>query len=221
MKKDALSGGTLDRLISLCPTENEPSVQVRIHAIWAIKNIIYQSTFEVKQQILTRLGKEIFYEWFSQSDSSVQVQALNLIRNAVCGGTEEVSFVLNFLGEKQFFSVLIQMLELKQDILTEQCIFILVNILTGAERNQTLLIQPENHKILETIGILLNHPITEIRRGALWAVYNLTCGDESLLPARINAMKALEFDQKITNLMLHENEPTVMDMAKKAIVKFQ
>lgn len=221
MKKDALTGGTLDKLISLCLLENEPNVVVRTNAIWAIKNITYQSEFVVKQQILERLGKEIFYEWFHQEDGSIKSQALNLIRNALCGNSEEIAFVLNFLGEKPFIAMLVQMFSLKQDVLTEQCIFILVNILNGDDRNRNLFIQQQNRPILEEIGNLLLHPAAEIRKGALWAIYNLTCGDEGSVLVRVNLMKSLQFDFKITNLMLHENEPTVMDMAKKAIVKFQ
>lgn len=220
-KKDVLSGGMLNKLVSLCHSENETNTFVRINAIWAIKNIVYQSSFEIKRQVLTMLGKELLYSLLQESDLSVQMQVLNLLRNAICGSVEEIDFVLELLDRTRFFQEIIRIMQKNQDLLTEQCIFILVNMLTGDERHRSFLMQSENCSLLILIRDLLKHSLIDIREGALWAIYNLACGDEILVGKRIHEMKLLEFDQQITALMLHENEPTVMDIAKKVVLKFQ
>ncbi len=82
MKKIVLEHGGVGKLVSLLGSSNE---KLRLNAIWAIKNLVYQAETAVKASVIKDLGWAGLQQLINDKDVIIQEQALNLLRNIACG----------------------------------------------------------------------------------------------------------------------------------------
>ena len=221
LNKDVFNGETLDRLIFLCDCGNEANNAIQSNAIWALKNLIYRATLEQKQQIFCKMDKRLIFQCLRQKDEQVQMQTLNLIRNSLCNSLEELEFVVNLLGENDLFDALWDIYKEKKDLLTEQMVYVIVNLVAGSEEHSNFLFSPNQQKFIVGLVEMFSHSNPSIRKGALWAICNMTSGDENGVCSRISQLRDFDVDKQIKELLSIESDPTVYDLAKKAISAFQ
>ena len=81
MKKSVLENGGIEKLIALVHSMDST---IRFNAVWAIKNLVYQASSEIKQTVMRNLTFNVFDQLLHDSDNGVQEQAVNMLRNIAC-----------------------------------------------------------------------------------------------------------------------------------------
>jgi hypothetical protein len=151
MKKSLLESEYLDILTSLTKS---CEIMLRLNAVWAIKNLLFQSDSEVKKIVIGKLGWDTVCQLAYDPDNGVEEQGLNLIRNLVCGKQEDIEYVFNGIGNR-----LIPLLEQKlhsSDSAILQALYVIVNISTGSENHKTAIMNSENIlKRIMTLTVIL------------------------------------------------------------------
>jgi len=134
-----------------------------------------------------------------QDDLAVQEQALNFVRNLICGpdAADMIDHLFEELGQDQFFDVLSNLLRARvldafnrdrrssgagvrhvpppTEIVIAVC-FIIVHLAGGLPRHRQLLISQS--ELLKLLIPLFSHPHSEIRVCCVWTVINLTWTDD-------------------------------------------
>ena len=225
LKKSILQEGAVKHLVKLCDCFFEKNESIRINAMWALKNIVYQAEASLKKTVLEQIGKKRIFTCIKANDSSneLKVEALNLIRNVACNTVDEIEFALNFFGANDLLDVFCMILQPCSAMATdarlmEQAIYSLVNILTGNERHKGLLCSEKRLGFLTHLrDSLLRHPNPNIRRGCIWILMNMTWQDSPNHQARIVFLNGLSFQKAIKELICNEDDVTVMDIANSLL----
>eukprot|EP00842_Homolaphlyctis_polyrhiza_P001052 jgi/Hompol1/1948/HPOL_005791-RA len=106
MKKIVLEKGGIKRLVQLLDSMENV---LRLNAIWALKNMAFQTDSDTKNALMEQLGWHKLQLLMDDESLAIQEQALNLLRNLACGKEKDVEAV--FTG---FHNVdLLKMLETK------------------------------------------------------------------------------------------------------------
>ena len=95
MKKTFLENHGISSLVSMLSKENS---NLRLNALWALKNLLFQADSDIKVQVLNQLGRELILELCQDPSFVIQEQILNLIRNSACGKEQDIDFVIQSLG---------------------------------------------------------------------------------------------------------------------------
>jgi ethanolamine utilization cobalamin adenosyltransferase len=77
-----LENGGVERLVTLV---NAMDMNLRLNAVWGLKNLLYQADSEIKQLVMKHLSYTTLENLLTEPDASIQEQALNLLRNLACG----------------------------------------------------------------------------------------------------------------------------------------
>jgi hypothetical protein len=77
-----LENGGVERLVALV---NSMDANLRLNAVWGLKNLLYQAESEIKLMVMKHLTYPTLESLLTEPDASIQEQALNLLRNLACG----------------------------------------------------------------------------------------------------------------------------------------
>ena len=96
MKRSFLENQGTKTLVGLL---NASDMTLRLNALWALKNLLFQADYEVKQSVVGHLGwPGYIIGWFfsvytllNDGDVAVQEQAMNLVRNFACGKEKDIN----------------------------------------------------------------------------------------------------------------------------------
>ena len=80
VKDEVTENGGIEQLVLLISSNNP---KLRLNAIWALKNLVYQSKTELKQRVMVLLTYPRLLQLLND-DELIQEHALNLIRNLAC-----------------------------------------------------------------------------------------------------------------------------------------
>ncbi|KAK0544288.1 hypothetical protein OC845_005675 [Tilletia horrida] len=83
-----------------------PHGSMVINVLWALKNIAYRSTHEVKRSIGTHLGWDKLMSLCLDADALIQEQALNLLRNLASSDEEDIELVIRSVGLDRLLDML-------------------------------------------------------------------------------------------------------------------
>ena len=137
---------------------------LRLNAVWALKNLLYQAEPDIKQQVTKRLTYGTLLALLSDTELAIQEQALNLLRNLVCGKEQDIQDVFEGMSE----GTLMQVLESKlagtgeddsdgsgggSDEVVVQALYTIVNIATGTEAHKSSIMKQDAilKRVLECI----------------------------------------------------------------------
>lgn len=93
MKQIIIEKGGVTRLVQLILGG---SAALRLNAIWALKNMLYQADLSLKRRVMDELGWNNLSALVDDSNIALQEQALSLLRNLVCGGEKVDIFYLGY-----------------------------------------------------------------------------------------------------------------------------
>ncbi|SPO21869.1 uncharacterized protein UTRI_01858_B [Ustilago trichophora] len=220
------------------------SQQLRLHALWALKNLLSHSDTTLKQDVMSKLTFP-FITSLCESSSVEMVfkeQALNILRNAAATKECDVTFMVEGMGGGER---LVQLLEKciwdgrtggeTGAAVIEQAAFVLVNVATGTEGHRRLLLRSPN--VMDALAFFCNHPWKDVRVAAARCVGNLlskskstsmtTVEDEGgegsaypdLLTEAKARMAAFGLDTKMKELAQSDLELDVRERAKSALNK--
>eukprot|EP00835_Amoeboradix_gromovi_P001517 NODE_70_length_23697_cov_0.294771.p6 type:complete len:498 gc:universal NODE_70_length_23697_cov_0.294771:14714-13221(-) len=88
VKDEVTENGGIEFLVALV---HSPNIKLRLNAIWALKNLVYQSKTALKQRVMQCLTFDRL-NLLLEDDASIQEHALNLIRNLACMDEIVISF---------------------------------------------------------------------------------------------------------------------------------
>lgn len=169
-----------DTLIRAWRSDLSGSQQLRLHALWAIKNLLSHSDTALKTDVMSKLTFD-FISLILDSPEYEMVfkeQALNILRNAAASKEADVSFMVDGMGGGPRLMELIEKCiwsgrEAGEPgaAVIEQAAFVLVNVATGTEGHRKLLLRTPN--IMDALGFFCNHPWKDVRVAAARCVGNL------------------------------------------------
>jgi len=226
MKKVVLENGGVQRLVTLVHSMDS---NLRLNAIWALKNIVFSAESQIKDQIMKELGWDQLYMLINDEELDIQEQAINLLRNLACSNEYDIEETIKGLGESRIIDIFESKLQWgiqntntnpKVDNIIIQTIWALVNIFAGNEKHKKLLM---TDNILNCLFQFITHKNEIIRLAVIWCCLNLTNPDDVGTPERkkklisfqfLNAFKLIINDPKIDvrnkvrEILRHFKEPT-------------
>jgi hypothetical protein len=88
MKKTVIEDGGLANFVQFTHSEN---AALKLNAIWSLKNLLYSADSDTKRTVMRQLSYDYLIELLNDPCIDIQEQALDLVRNLVCGKQKEVS----------------------------------------------------------------------------------------------------------------------------------
>jgi hypothetical protein len=167
----------LEIMAILCSLTHHSYTLLRVNSLWALKNILYQSTAETKNAIQNHISiSDLFNITLSDADELVREQGMNAIRNFACGNAILVDFQLLKL-----------VLGRRDDKVSLQALYLLVNLATGFDHVKQQMVQDE--ALLEFIRMELLSPSSPHRLASLWILINLTWPEDVNSDDRVETLQ--------------------------------
>jgi len=193
MKKDVVEHGGITKLvllISQLPTT--PDLQtLRLNALWACKNLLYQADSSVKRGLMSQLTYPALAALITDAQNvPIQEQAMNVTRNLVCGNMEDVQECFSGFGPSGLLSLLemgVQQNTGVENGLLLQTLYTIVNISTGNRDHKDYIMN--STVLVLAIKNSLTHINPSIRIAAVWCVINLTWCEQGNVSLRIEVFR--------------------------------
>ncbi|KAI0064492.1 ARM repeat-containing protein [Artomyces pyxidatus] len=167
LRQPFLDQGLVKRLSQLLRSGH---AELRLNALWAIKNLVYRCSSGLKHSVVEEIGWKDLDRLLLDSDPGVQEQAFYIIRNfANC--EEDIEMVFQEFGPEHLLDVLVLALESKNGDVVLQAAFTLSNLANGStEYQEQILSHP---RILKAVRSCLVDAPMEVRRAAVCCVLQL------------------------------------------------
>ncbi|KAJ3076369.1 Armadillo repeat-containing protein 8 [Rhizoclosmatium hyalinum] len=227
MKKTVIESGGVERLVALIDgcikAGSDGPDQVLLNSIWALKNLLYQAGSDVKRKVMEELGWDMLKKLIFDQRIGIQEQAINLLRNLVCGKEDDIDTVFSGFGEAALSILFDKKLTEPSNLSTEydkvvlQTLYVVVNIATGSERHKGLVVG--SHGLMTNVLKFMNHEAPLIRLATVWCILNLTEPDDlypKLSHDRLDQLRAYGFHEQLQK-MLADSDPDVRDRVKTAL----
>lgn len=219
MKKHIIDNGGVNKLISLVDSTNQ---QLRLNAVWALKNLLFQAEPHDKAEVMDRLSYKKLYGLLNDEEQSIQEQALGLLRNLSCGKDLVVCNLFSGIGPQKFINLIEEKLKSDSELIITPTLYIIVNVATGTTDHKTAIMDSKD--ILSSIHTFMSHSSSVIRTAAVWCIINLTWTDDSPpgsdCLARIRKFRGLGFEKTLKALQ-SDISLDVKDRAKTALLHFK
>lgn len=216
MKKTVLESGGVEKLVALTHASD---THLRLNAVWALKNLLFQADSDVKQRVTKELTWPGLFALMNDGEMGIQEQALNLLRNLACGKESDIDQVFHGAGESRLMGALEEKLLVNtSDELVLQALYIIVNIATGNERHKLAVMSRES--LLKAVQKYMGHPKGIVRVAAIWCVINLTWVDDQGSEGRVARLRDLGFEAQLQEMM-DDVDLDVKDRVKTAIEHFR
>lgn len=205
MKKKLIDAGVLDKLASRVGSLDS---EIRVQALWAIKNVLFEADIPLVHRALAALEatRISFPDLCQDANMDVRVQFFSVMRNIIFGSNQElVEDVLGRLGgTHQFLGIILGLLELPHSKMALQILFMLANMcqrdfLLDDIINCPALLRRLVH-ILETNDASLVEP-------SLWSLTNLLeKSPRAKVPGVISLLKSFGVDHHVRQLKVDTAE---------------
>eukprot|EP01095_Lingulamoeba_sp_RSL-Kostka_P009050 TRINITY_DN3091_c0_g1_i2.p1 TRINITY_DN3091_c0_g1~~TRINITY_DN3091_c0_g1_i2.p1 ORF type:complete len:227 (+),score=44.20 TRINITY_DN3091_c0_g1_i2:189-869(+) len=195
MKKFAISNGIINKLSNLCVSEHPV---LRLNSTWALKNLIYVASTEIKQTVIDSLSFETLWSLLDD-EIEIQVQSLTFLRNITY---RDASLVFQHIETDKLLQMIEKKLSSTYLEIIRQTLFVICNI--SANENYKNIIM--STKILTLIKDLLIHEDEQIRSTGVWCVINLTWVTDEGVKERANTLNDMGFIEIIKNMTDDSNK---------------
>ncbi|KAI9176014.1 hypothetical protein H9P43_006378 [Blastocladiella emersonii ATCC 22665] len=217
MKQSILARGGIQRLAELARPAFPASV--RVNAVWALKNLVYNASTAVKSSVMQHLTYAYLGELIEQSDDVGMVsQALNLVRNLAVGSEDDIQQVIDgYGGAARFFGMVSAKLASATPEHAHEAVFIVNNVATGSDAQKNALMQDRG--ILDALLALMDHPQPAVRAGVVWVLINLTWPEDAQPTTRVRYLRTLGFERRLI-AMQAEADVELRDRVRAALMQF-
>ncbi|KAL6300508.1 ARM repeat-containing protein [Sparassis latifolia] len=161
-----LEQGVVNRLVQLL---NSGDSGLRLNALWAIKNLLYKSSLDVKRQVMDGIGWHELAELLTDPDIGVQEQAFHVVRH-IAEGADDVDMVFNQLGTEVLLGFLSIAMDSQNEDIVHQAVCVLANLANSPLHQNSIL---AHSRILGSLKSCLVDAKVEIRRPAIACVLEL------------------------------------------------
>ncbi|EPQ28730.1 uncharacterized protein PFL1_03534 [Pseudozyma flocculosa PF-1] len=266
MRKLVMEQGGLDRLVAFahgrlhgpatsveatsspdsgaCASADAACQDLRLNALWALKNMLWKCEKLAKVEVLDKLGWDFVVAQALDGEMVMREQALNILRNAAVGTSDDVEMVVCGVGgggggdggerlmdllEKTIWECKDAGVEGASTL--EQTACLLVNLATGSDRHKRLLLRRPN--LLDALVFFSNHPWKEIRCASAKCISNLLFrpsmavgegsrsdnGEEVVVEAT-NRLRSFGIEERLRSLCT-DAELDVAEKARVALKRFE
>lgn len=180
MQTALIEDGGIELLVRLCDSQSK---NVRTNALWALRNMLYKNELHVKRRVISLMTWPALARHVRDADGEISEQALALLRNVACEGTEdEVDFVVQGMGEQ----TLLDLLEEKTRAVAggattaddaeclEQALWVVYNVALGSDAHRRAIL--ERADLLDNLRRATTHTSALVRTPALGAMLNIVEG---------------------------------------------
>jgi hypothetical protein len=103
MKKAIMDRGIVAKFVQMISFGDN---MVRLNAVWAIKNLVFEADSEVKESVMRQFGYHNLALLLNDRELVIQEQALNLVRNLACKKEQDIDQVFRGLGQGQLLGII-------------------------------------------------------------------------------------------------------------------
>uniref|UniRef100_UPI00358F2714 armadillo repeat-containing protein 8-like isoform X1 n=1 Tax=Myxine glutinosa TaxID=7769 RepID=UPI00358F2714 len=211
-KEPILESGAVDLLCDLTQSEN---AALRVNGVWALMNMAFQAEQKVKTDILQKLRSDQLLRLLSDSDITVMMKTLGLLRNLL-STKPHIDWIMSGHG-KQIMQIVSLTLEGAQDPeVTEQTLCIVANIADGTLAKDLIMSHPD---VLQKIKFYLTHANVKLQIAATLCVSNLAWHEEEGAMERQARLRDLGFVEILQQLS-QTGDPSLADKVKTALQQF-
>ncbi|KAI7848792.1 armadillo-type protein [Circinella umbellata] len=227
MKKSVIDAGAIDRFVEYSRSNDS---KLQLNGVWALNSLLYKADLSAKKAVMKSLTYDALIELLHEPNPGIQEQALEIVRNLVCGQQEDIEDVIEGIGRDDLLDVLECKLQVTSNMglegedsttmisILEPALYIVTNMSSSSEEPRTMLMSRPN--IVNSVIHHLSHESPKIRVAAIWCIINWTWinsdHDEDALVERINRLQALGVEQKLQAM---EKDPSrdVRDRVRTAL----
>ncbi|CAG8527125.1 5191_t:CDS:10 [Ambispora leptoticha] len=217
MKRTILELGGIEKLVELV---HSPDNNIRLNAIWGLKNLICHAESDIKDSVMKILTYPMLAKLIDDPELDVQEQALNLLRNLASSKETDIEEVFKGLGEEKLMNIVEKKLCWSHPQIIKQTLYIISNIASGNERHMQSIMSRQT--ILKNILDYMTHEMPDIRLVAVWCLNNLTwMKDKHLTDTqdRVRLLRQLGFEEQVKK-MANDEDLDVRERVKSAISQF-
>ncbi|KAG5340698.1 hypothetical protein C0989_000741, partial [Termitomyces sp. Mn162] len=124
-----LDDGLVERLVEILGYD-EPGL--RVSALWAIKNLLYRSSLELKRRVMREVGWGRILGFLEDADVGIREQALNVLRN-VTESERDIELVYVEVAEDVLLDRVADALKSSNDDIVLQAAYLLANLANDTE----------------------------------------------------------------------------------------
>ncbi|KAG1178732.1 hypothetical protein G6F70_000240 [Rhizopus microsporus] len=225
MKKSLLEAGAIDKFVQYSKSNDS---NLKINGIWAINNLLFKAELDEKKSVMEALSFDSLVDLLHDQNTTIQEQALEIVRNLVFGEQEDIDWVYEKMGKETLLDVIenkLQTMDTHEDgeepvasSILVPTLYIIVNMCSNAEAPKMDLTSRDI--IVRSAIELLSHEDDAVRVAAAWVLINWTWGDtndqKEDLVNRCKRLKDLGVQDKLE--LLIDDDPCfdVRDRAKTA-----
>ncbi|KAL0083405.1 armadillo-type protein [Phycomyces blakesleeanus] len=108
MRKSVIDGGGIEHFVEFSRS-SDPKLQ--LNGVWALKSLLFKSDLPVKKAVMKVLTYNALIDLLHQPAPAIQEQALEIVRNLVCGNQEAIEDVIEGIGKDDLLDVIESKLE--------------------------------------------------------------------------------------------------------------
>ncbi|KAI8811242.1 armadillo-type protein [Cladochytrium replicatum] len=226
MKKTVVDFGGVERLVELAKIDYPRSVNghLRMNAVWALNNLLFNADIEVKQRVMSALGWNTLERLLFDPDLMVQRQALNLLRNLTStrSGEDYIDAVFSGLGTETLTSILEnKLLYMHQN--PESILHVTYESSqkwTQFSPDGAVYVPGTDHRLLRLVRAYLRHEVSVVRVAALWVIINLTWTDDGGASERVQLLREKLGIEEALSAMADDTDMDVRERVKTALGHF-
>ncbi|ORY84228.1 armadillo-type protein [Protomyces lactucae-debilis] len=220
MRTFFLSAGILDKLVPFCTAQE---AELRLNAVWALKHLVYAADAEIKVATLTALSPQRLCSLCDDSEPAVSEQAMELLRNLICGKPEMIDGLLQLFPAPLLMTLINKNLQPQvPSQVAASALYTLVHLAAGSVSHKDLVLS--DLACLKLVVRHLNHTDERCRVPAVWIFINLTWSeDHDFSEARTRRINQLVELDVLTALRSLEEDPSqdVRERVKTALLQLQ
>ncbi|EEB12505.1 Sperm-associated antigen, putative [Pediculus humanus corporis] len=211
-KEPILESGAIDLL---CDLTRRPDPALRLNGIWALMNMAFQAEQKIKSQILVSLGTDQIFRLLSDSEVSVLMKTLGLLRNLL-STKPHIDHIMS-LHAIQIMQAVILILEGSHSAeVKEQALCILANIADGDSAKDYIM---ANEDVLKKLTDYMMHSNVKLQIAAVYCISNLVWREDAGASERQVRLKDMGV-YKLLQQLIMTSDTALFDKVKTAMTQF-
>ncbi|KAI9030106.1 armadillo-type protein [Phycomyces nitens] len=108
MRKSVIDEGGIEQFVEF---SRSADAKLQLNGVWALKSLLFKSDLPVKKAVMKVLTYNALIDLLHQPAPAIQEQALEIVRNLVCGNQEAIEDVIEGIGKDDLLDVIESKLE--------------------------------------------------------------------------------------------------------------
>lgn len=200
----------------LCSLTKKRDAALRLNAVWALMNVAFQAEQRVKLQILSSLGTDQIFRLLTDSELSVLMKTLGLLRNLVSSKSHIDTIMVDHAAHVMQAVILVLEDPVHSADVKEQALCILANVADGDKSRDHIM---ANEDVLKKLMDYMMHSNVKLQIAAILCVCNLVWKEEPGAAQRQTRLKEIGI-YKILLQLRHTKDSQLFEKVKTALAQF-